>query len=101
MKKELCWIVVSIWVLVICKNILILVNCKIIRIVIKKLCSEPFDEIIDVVLISHFHLDHCGALPYFTEILGYNGPIIMTSPTKAILPYMLEDFRKVMLDTKI
>ncbi len=30
-----------------------------------------FDEIdpaeIDVVLITHFHLDHCASLPYFTE----------------------------------
>lgn len=59
------------------------------------------NEIIDVVLITHFHLDHCGALPFLTEIVGYDGDIVMTSPTKAILPFMLEDFRKVMVDTKI
>jgi integrator complex subunit 11 len=53
---------------------------------------------IDLVLISHFHLDHCGALPYFTEIIGYDGPIVMTTPTKAIFPYMLEDFRKLIID---
>lgn len=58
------------------------------------------DEIIDVVLLTHFHLDHCGALPYLTELVGYNGDIVMTSPTKAILPFMLEDFRKVMVDTR-
>ncbi|KAI8068722.1 beta-lactamase-like protein [Gongronella butleri] len=46
-------------------------------------------EIIDCVLISHFHLDHCGALPYFTEVVGYDGPIYMTHPTKAILPHTL------------
>jgi integrator complex subunit 11 len=51
-------------------------------------------NLIDCVLITHVHLDHCGALPYFTEIVGYNGPIIMTSPTKAIFPLMLEDARK-------
>jgi integrator complex subunit 11 len=50
---------------------------------------------IDVCLISHFHLDHCGALPYFSEAIGYSGPIIATPPTKAIIPLMLEDFRKV------
>ena len=50
---------------------------------------------VDLVLISHFHLDHCGALPYFTEAIGYDGPIVATTPTKAILPLMLEDFRKV------
>jgi integrator complex subunit 11 len=40
-------------------------------------------------------LDHCGALPYFSEGVGYHGPIIATPPTKAILPLMLEDYRKV------
>jgi len=24
------------------------------------------------------HLDHVGALPYFTEVCGYHGPIYMT-----------------------
>jgi integrator complex subunit 11 len=43
------------------------------------------NEIIDVVLITHFHLDHCGALPFLTEIVGYDGNIVMASPTKAIL----------------
>ncbi len=32
------------------------------------------------------HLDHCGALPYLTEQVGYSGPIIMTAPTRALLP---------------
>lgn len=36
-----------------------------------KLIGNNFDKDIDLVLISHFHLDHCGALPYFTEILGF------------------------------
>ena len=38
---------------------------------------------------SHFHLDHCGALPYFSEMVGYDGPIYMTHPTKAICPILL------------
>ena len=38
---------------------------------------------------SHFHLDHCGALPYFSEMCGYDGPIYMTHPTKAICPILL------------
>ncbi len=29
------------------------------------------------------HLDHIGALPYFTEICGYEGPIYMTVSSKA------------------
>lgn len=50
---------------------------------------------IDLVLISHFHNDHWGALPFFTEQFGFNGPVIMTHPTKAIIPLMLEDGRKI------
>lgn len=59
--------------------------------------SGNFDSIIDCVLISHFHLDHCGALPYFTEVLGYSGPIYTTHPTKAVLPLLLEDCQKIMM----
>jgi integrator complex subunit 11 len=59
-----------------------------------------FTDVIDLVLISHFHLDHCGALPYFTEAIGYSGPIVATPPTKAIIPLMLEDFRKVSVAQK-
>ncbi|XP_054707000.1 integrator complex subunit 11-like [Uloborus diversus] len=52
------------------------------------------------VIISHFHLDHCGALPYMTEMVGYNGPIYMTMPTKAICPILLEDYRRITVDKK-
>jgi predicted metal-dependent RNase len=37
----------------------------------------------------HFHLDHCGALPYMSEMVGFDGPIYMTHPTKAICPILL------------
>ncbi|KFD48738.1 hypothetical protein M513_10368, partial [Trichuris suis] len=53
------------------------------------------DDYLHCVIISHFHLDHCGALPYMTEMVGYSGPIYMTCPTKAIVPVLLEDYRKV------
>lgn len=62
--------------------------------------TKNFDQIIDCVIISHFHLDHCGALPYFTEMCGYTGPIFMTYPTKAICPILLEDFRKITVERK-
>lgn len=42
-----------------------------------------------ILLYSHFHLDHCGGLPYMTEMVGYNGPLYMTHPTKAICPILL------------
>lgn len=76
------------------------------------------DSYLDCVIISHFHLDHCGALPYMTEMIGYNGPIYMTHPTKAICPILLvrlclicslielnlfflqEDFRKITVERK-
>ena len=29
--------------------------------------KKKVDQLIDLVLISHFHLDHVGALPYFTQ----------------------------------
>lgn len=47
---------------------------------------------------SHFHLDHCGALPYFTEMCGYDGPILMTHPTKAISPILLVSYLKFLND---
>ncbi|OLY79795.1 Integrator complex subunit 11-like protein [Smittium mucronatum] len=62
--------------------------------------TGDFTSRIDAVIISHFHLDHCGALPHFTEICGYDGPIYMTAPTKAIIPILLEDYRKIMVDRK-
>ncbi|MCO5568514.1 hypothetical protein L7F22_022213 [Adiantum nelumboides] len=59
-----------------------------------------FTDSIDCVIITHFHLDHIGALPYFTEVCGYEGPIFMTYPTKALAPLMLEDYRKVMVERR-
>lgn len=62
--------------------------------------DEPLTDHIDAVIISHFHLDHCGALPYMTEMVGYQGKIYMTSPTLAIAPILLEDMRRVAVERK-
>ncbi|KAG0320598.1 Integrator complex subunit 11 [Dissophora globulifera] len=62
--------------------------------------TGDFTEMLDCVIISHFHLDHCGALPFFTEMCGYEGNIYMTHPTKAICPILLEDYRKITVERK-
>ena len=64
------------------------------------LASLPFfDEIdpstVDVVLVTHFHLDHAAALPYFMEKTTFQGKVYMTHPTKAIYKWMLSDFVRV------
>ena len=58
-----------------------------------------FDEIdpstVDIVLITHFHLDHAASLPYFLEKTTFKGKVYMTHPTKAIYKWLLSDFIKV------
>jgi integrator complex subunit 11 len=62
--------------------------------------GKHINEVVDVVLVTHFHLDHCGALPYLTEHHKYSGPILCSTPTKSMLYYMLDDYRKVVSDQK-
>ncbi|KAG5190345.1 cleavage and polyadenylation specificity factor subunit 3 [Tribonema minus] len=58
-----------------------------------------FDEIepedIDLLLVTHFHLDHAASLPYFTEHTGFSGRIFMTHPTKAVMRMLLADYIKL------
>ena len=58
-----------------------------------------FDEIdpstVDLLLITHFHMDHCGAVPYFTEKTNFKGRVFMTHPTKAIYKILLHDAAKI------
>jgi cleavage and polyadenylation specificity factor subunit 3 len=54
--------------------------------------SLPFFDLvvasdIDLLLVSHFHLDHCGALPYFLKTSTFRGRCFMTHATKAIYRY--------------
>ena len=46
---------------------------------------------IDMILITHFHIDHCAALPYFTEKTNFKGKIFMTHATKAVMKLLLSD----------
>ncbi|EXC33626.1 Cleavage and polyadenylation specificity factor subunit 3-I [Morus notabilis] len=58
-----------------------------------------FDEIdpstVDVLLITHFHLDHAASLPYFLEKTTFKGRVFMTYATKAIYKLLLTDYVKV------
>ncbi|RYR44189.1 hypothetical protein Ahy_A08g040566 isoform C [Arachis hypogaea] len=62
--------------------------------------TGDFDTALSCIIITHFHLDHLGALVYFTEVCGFHGPIYMTYPTKALAPLMLEDYRKVLVERR-
>jgi len=55
---------------------------------------EP--ESVDVLLVTHFHLDHVASLPYFTERTGFKGKIFMTHPTKAVTRLLLGDYLRLM-----
>jgi len=50
---------------------------------------------IDLLLISHFHLDHAGALPWFLQKTTFRGKCYMTHATKSIFFYLLSDYIKV------
>lgn len=62
--------------------------------------SLPFyDEFdlskIDILLISHFHLDHAASLPYVMQHTNFKGRVFMTHATKAIYRWLLSDFVRV------
>ncbi|KAK9462217.1 beta-lactamase-like protein [Lipomyces oligophaga] len=50
---------------------------------------------IDVLLISHFHLDHAASLPYVMTHTEFKGRVFMTHPTKAIYRWLLSDYVRV------
>lgn len=55
--------------------------------------SDPFSfdpASVDVVCITHAHLDHCGRLPRLVQ-KGFHGRILATGPTIRLMQLMLED----------
>ena len=56
---------------------------------------EP--EEIDLVLITHYHLDHAAGLPFLMEKTNFNpkARVFMTQPTRAIYKALLSDFVRV------
>lgn len=59
------------------------------------LLSIEFDiSTVQVLLVTHCHIDHVGRLPYLLAA-GFSGPIIATEATAALLPMVIEDALKV------
>ncbi|GMM35853.1 cleavage polyadenylation factor subunit [Saccharomycopsis crataegensis] len=50
---------------------------------------------VDILLISHFHLDHAASLPYVMQHTNFKGRVFMTHPTKAIFRWILGDFVRI------
>ena len=57
--------------------------------------SIPDITKVDLLLVTHFHIDHAACLPYFLEKTEFKGPCYMTHPTKAIFNLITMDFIKV------
>jgi len=52
-------------------------------------------EKIDLLLLTHFHLDHAACLPYFLEKTRFRGRVFCTHPTKSIYKLILQDYVRV------
>lgn len=60
--------------------------------------SLPFDaKSIDLVVVTHAHLDHVGRLPKLVKD-GFNGPVILTAPTADLMHLVLVDAQGIMED---
>ncbi|CAG8975209.1 hypothetical protein HYALB_00004270 [Hymenoscyphus albidus] len=57
---------------------------------------DDFDlSTVDVLLISHFHVDHAASLPYVLGKTNFKGRVFMTHPTKAIYKWLVSDSIRV------
>lgn len=73
----------------------ILIDCGLFQgnVEIEELNAEPFDfdpSEIDIVLLSHAHIDHSGRLPLLIK-RGFQGKIYCTDATADLLNVMLKD----------
>jgi metallo-beta-lactamase family protein len=77
----------------------ILVDCGLFQ-GIKSLRMKNREELpvhpgdIDVLLLTHAHLDHCGYIPLFVK-KGFKGRIYMTPPTRELAEIILYDSAKI------
>lgn len=49
---------------------------------------------LNAVVLTHAHLDHCGRLPTLVRY-GFDGPVFMNAPTKALTELVLMDSAKI------
>ncbi|KAK3489727.1 Endoribonuclease ysh-1 [Neurospora crassa] len=57
---------------------------------------DDFDlSTVDVLLISHFHIDHAASLPYVLAKTNFRGRVFMTHATKAIYKWLIQDSVRV------
>lgn len=50
---------------------------------------------IDLCLITHFHMDHSGALPYLVNKTRFKGKVYMTEATKSICYLLWKDYARI------
>ncbi|KAK5018069.1 endoribonuclease ysh1 [Cryomyces antarcticus] len=57
---------------------------------------DEFDlSTVDILLITHFHMDHAASLPYVLAKTNFHGRVFMTHPTKAIYKWLISDSVRV------
>jgi ribonuclease BN (tRNA processing enzyme) len=59
-------------------------------------CLPLIDKVkvseIELLCITHYHIDHCAALPYLLNEREYKGKILMTPPSKSIFEELFEQY---------
>jgi len=51
---------------------------------------------VDLLLVSHFHIDHAAGVPYITEKTGFKGRVFMTHATRAVMRLLLADYIRLL-----
>jgi hypothetical protein len=61
-----------------------------------RLDAPQFDlDVLDAVIISHAHLDHCAILPFLFKY-GYDGPVYCSAPTSTLMTLLQLDYLDVL-----